>query len=58
MVFVGRELQISVPGAVQGEWEGIELSHPVHSLSTHQKSPDVHQEDGEYKDWPYLTDPV
>ena len=40
-VFVGRELQISVPRAVQGEREGIKLGHLVHSLSTDQKSPDT-----------------
>lgn len=40
-VFVGREIQIGVPGAAQGEGESIELSHPVHSSSTDQKSPDI-----------------
>ena len=40
-LFVGRELQTGVHGAVQGEWEGVELSHLLHSLSTDQKSPDT-----------------
>lgn len=30
-----------MPAAVQGEREGIELSHLVHSLPTDQKTPDM-----------------